>query len=468
MFMRTILFFDDSLLAEQTNFKSVICHPKTVSLYRDPYACVHGMACASAIYSPTRKSVLLYYGVYLKGAARNDRSVTVIAESKDGLHFEPLNTEGKVRLSERLCPHQLLDRNLVSEPAVFFEDPNDPDPDGRYKGLTVRHDPNDVLRVYNDLWRSPDGINYKRNAGNGWHPVGAEPIMSCFYNKYRGTYMILVRPDVGERKVYCINTRDWQSFSKPEFVIGADLDDPPLSELYGMPAFVYEDYVVGFPWLFHVNPSERTISKFWKGRIRTCLAYSRDGRVFQRVTHLPFMENGAPGDPGYGCSGIHTMLKNPEGQLVFYSHVREIEHGSTRKENVTGISCSVLRRDGFICLESCAGESVLRTRLLRMGSAPLEINLQCTEQCTCALLDAETRPIAGFSHEECQPFSGDSVSWHPTWKGHACKGGIVAAVELRMISGRIFALRGDFDPLFTDLQYRRYLNDETLPCDRGY
>lgn len=466
--MKTILFFDDFALARRDHLRNVICHPQFAGLYRDPYACVHGMGCASAVYHEERGSVLLYYGSYLKGATMQDRSVTVVAESQDGIHFTPLNTEKEVALPERACLHQILDRNLVSEPLLFFEDAHDPDPNRRYKALTVRFCPDGY--GIDDIWYSPDGIRFVHDEDISWHPVGSEGIMGHFYNERLGCHTILTRAEVGERQVYRVETRDWKNFSTPEFVMGADLEDPPLSELYGMPSFTYEDYVIGFPWIFHVNQSEeKGTQKFWKGKMTTHLSYSRDGRTFQRVTHAPFFENGAPGSPGYGMTGLQTMLQRPDGSLCFYCYVREVEHGTTRQENISGISVSVLRRDGFVCLESCGGPATLRTRLLRLGdSAPLEINLQCTESATCALLDADAQPIAGFSHEECDPFSGDSVAWQPAWQGRSSAGIDTAAIEIRILSGRIYAIRGDFEIFYTNAQYRRYLQDGNLPRERGF
>lgn len=463
--MKTMLFFDDNWLFERQGLRRRLGRPRLVTqgIFQDPQAII-AMG-SPTVYPDDSGGYLLFYGGFPLGATPKDRPVALVARSEDGLHFAGVNTRGMTHIPDRVLSNQLISGALVHEMAMAYRDEL-AEPDKRYKALTLCYD-TETVRARNELWSSPDGLIWEKQEGCCWHTRGAEPGVGLCYNSVSKAYTLTVRPDMGERRIATCETKDFQTFSAPKWCMQADALDEPITELYGMPIFPYKGVIIGFPWLYHVDGEEKG-AKFWRGRMDAQLAYSLNGLAFQRTLREPFMPNGEYGDPDYGVILPSSLLQMPDGSLRIYGFARTIEHGPYRRQEVSSIAAYNLREDGFVYLETTGGHATLRTREMLLSELP-NFNLSTTGVATCAILGRDMVPLPGFSHMDCTPFFGDDTHWVP----HFQNGNVqefrdrVVALELRLLTGRVYALSGNF-VLLSSVAANRYEKTGIIDSTEGF
>ena len=92
-----------------------------------------------------------------------------------------------------------------------------------------------------------------------------------------------------------------------------------------------------------------------------------------------------------------------------------------------------------------------------------------TDYCTCDVFKTDdgiihigiAKPLAGYSHDDCNPFSGDSADWVPTFKNGKNLNdlaGKTIVLEISFLDGELYSLRGNFTPVFNTqaARYRRF------------
>ena len=61
----------------------------------------------------------------------------------------------------------------------------------------------------------------------------------------------------------------------------------------------------------------------------------------------------------------------------------------------------------------------------------------------------DSRPLDGYTYDDCAAFTGDAHAWEPVWNGGRTIGaltGQVIRLEVELFNGRLYALRGDLHP----------------------
>ena len=157
------------------------------------------------------------------------------------------------------------------------------------------------------------------------------------------------------------------------------------------------------------------------------------------------------------------MVSLDDGTIRIYSSASESEHAQLLSEPELGqgsLLLHELRRDGFVYLEPPGGPGSLTTRRLYLRGAEVAINVQAPHGVVRAqVTDGSNQPLAGYSFDECVPFTGDDTAWQPRWREGrtvAALQGQVIHLELELFNGRLFALRGDLLSV-TSVEYRRWL-----------
>ena len=249
-------------------------------------------------------------------------------------------------------------------------------------------------------------------------------------------------------------TEDFVSFTKPEVMMQADALDDPLTETYGLFGFPYKDTFAGFLPLYHVPAVDGV--KYMDGKMDNQLVWSPDGAHWMRSIREPFMKNEHPFE---GMVFTSDLRVDTDGSILLYASGTPHEHGHFKDEGAS-IRVFRLREDGFICLKT-EGEGRLRTReTLLQGS--FHINLQA-EEATCALFYSKDHPVPGFTHEDCEPFSGDSTAWVPQFKGDLTElYGKVVNIEIKLKNGKLYGITGDFMKLM-NTEADRYNKFGILP-----
>jgi hypothetical protein len=246
-----------------------------------------------------------------------------------------------------------------------------------------------------------------------------------------------------------------------------DTLDDELVELYGMPVFPYGDAYVGLLWMFHCDSADPTrgFNRF-VGPLDCQLAFSYDGNRFTRGLRKPFIACNKPGQHGGGAIQPSFLVDTDE-ELRIYSAATKLHHGQGRQARRDGIADNAsillhtLRKDGLMFLESegdwgrfISKPLVLLGDLLTMNaSAPHgEVQFQLT--------DMESRPVAGFTFEECQTLtSDDSIRFPLKWRTASLSDVVsrIVRLEVRMRHAKLFAIRGDIH--FIDAQDRWMIED---------
>lgn len=456
--MTTILFFDDLKLNRLDNMTRAVGRPKLIpeSVYRDPTPGLETPWGYPSIFrdEATGNYRMTYQNrmVELEGHTR----MPLLAESEDGIHWAPRDTTGEIDLPDRAAPHQVLPLENHGEWVDTFVDPN-AETEEKIKALTTTHRAVDGIGT--KLWVSPDGIRWRLKEGIQWHPRAVDPGVEVFWNEVRGTYVLLLRPAMTDRRLAIKETHDWKDFSKPELAMQADALDAPLTELYGMPVLPYEGHYVGLLWLYHCVPEVQGNSpmKYRGGHVDCQLAYSLNGWHWQRALRTPFIPCGEPGEPDCGCVYPSSWIIRDNGDIDIVASASTAEHGLV-PEGCGSIVMYHLRRDGFVYLESRTGTGFVGTRPLWIRGDNLEVNISCPSgEARVQLTTPEGEPLDGFTFDDCVPFSGDERAWRPRWRGDRnliSTAGEVVRLEISLTGGRLYSFRGDFVPLISSQHVR--------------
>ena len=318
-------------------------------------------------------------------------------------------------------------------------------PEERLKGLVTNF--HTKISV---LWTSPDGLAWKKVEGVEWRPGSPDPPSTAFWNEVRQCYVVSARPVPPHPRRFALSeTRDWRTFSEPELALMTDALDPPLTELYGMIVFPYEEKYIALLWLYHTDPYN--MQKYWEGKTDCQLAYSYNGWHFQRTLREPFIPNAAPGEIGAGLVRPTTLIIDEKPNIRIYSSSSKLEHGYHLVGDDRGaIIMHRLRLDGFMYLQSNAGKGLLGTRPLIWRGGEVRLNVQSGNEVRVQVTDIEGRPMEGYGFADCPPFNGDELFWQPRWKngkGLSELAGKALRLDISLNHARIYAIRGDLLPV---------------------
>ena len=476
------LYFDDQRLFVRENLRRVYGHPKMVGYYHDSHASGF-FGWSWAVKDESGLTHLFYQGY--ENLQNRERLCYLAAISDDGIDFRPRLTAAEAGIKDDFANAVLPTSRVHSEIGSIIVD-HLAQPEERYKMLftdnTNLWDGACNWTIEDYVMSSPDLIHWRKIFGSSWNPYGTEPVLGCFFNPVTGKHTILSRPCWGERRVTWTETQNWHNYTPAELCLQCDPLDEPLAELYGMVGLFHDGWFIGFPHIFANNPQVRC-GKFCPGTMHFELAYSLNGHNWWRALRQPFIpfdDAGIVGQLGRPASMVwctSAPLRQADGSYLFYCSVNTHEHGSydaNLKPEDMGVCIFKLRPDGFIGLETDdpQRESRLATRSLvwRGGNGPV-VNLAAS-RATCALYNAQDdRPLEGFSHEDCEPFSGDDTAWIPRWRGGSPEAftGKEVVVELRFSKGRLYSIAYDGIPLVGSDSFRfNNKGGELPPCRPGF
>ncbi|MBN2852650.1 MAG: hypothetical protein JXQ23_07940 [Clostridia bacterium] len=373
------------------------------------------------------------------------------AESDDGINWVKPDLSDIVMLKgKRWCQNQVTE---VFEGGPAFYDLNDKDASRRFKiiiNYMVKENETGMIGgECRAMMVSPDGINWKQ--AEIFRDISASDAPTClYYDDVSKMYYISGRKYTGDRRVFIWKTKDFITFSQPELVMHPQPMDPPLVGFYGMPVFKYENIFIGLLWIIYNDPANKQLPN---GAIDVSLAYSYNGSHFNRAYFKPFIERNELGEHGGGCVYTGSMLVDKDNLIRFYSGGSKAEHFQNQELTDAALILHTLRLDGFCYLSTPTGKGNLRTRWFRIKGDDLRINVRCPwGSIRVQILDEEGKPLNGFSYDDCIPFTGDSLFWHPEWKKKKfidAKSNKRRQLELEITTGEIYAIRGDFEMLKT-------------------
>ena len=406
-------------------------------------------------------------------------SATSYARSKDGLSWEKpqldyFRFEGEKTNIVIGDP----DRFTKCEGIGVFEDPLDPDPKRRYKavldhvvgsaqkiekGIRMTRDARDGLTgsVTVEIHHSADGFSWtpmEQGPRFGRHGPGLGDCFAVFPDVDCGVYRLLTRaagmesvhydlrrprtdsffpPNfphdparMNRRRVYLSESADLIHWSRPQCILAPDEQEDNLDDsYYGMTQFKMGEVYVGFLNVLHQVTNTMDVR----------LVYSRDGwRWYQLNKRQPWLS------PSEREGAWDRYMVNISSAPVAAGDEMLVYHGGAanrhdwwivgRKEGIQlpeaqdidqvayGLGVAKLRQEGFVSVDAGAvREGILVTHGLRTGNHGLSLNAACGKDgyLKVEITDQDETVLEGFSHSDCDTFTGDATCHRVTWKGRS-------------------------------------------------
>jgi len=408
---RKQLFLDDYLVASMTHVKRTVEQAKKfpgnpvlyqMESWESPMAIIYGSVIRD------RGKLKMWY------ISRNKSGNGVsYATSRDGIRWH------KPRLNLTLVDGErsniLFTKQTIwtgSEGLPYFQelfgvhrDDRDPDPARRYKmgalDIDWKYDGPDGLPWHKGQRRglgiagSPDGIHWK--IIDNWASVAiSDGATHWMFDPARDKYVLYGRTakellelkaawstNAGFKEWYAgraVARLESSDFVKWDFtrpltapvVMTADLEDPPITEIYSLKVFPYEGIYVALVQVLHANPDDPTLD--------VQLAVSRDSTHFARVgdrsAFIPFGPIGSWDRFNLSLANNDPIVMGDE--LRFYYSGRLFRHapysGPDRGVDKSSIGFATIKRDRFVALEASFDGGEIETKPLQLKGATLHLN----------------------------------------------------------------------------------------------
>jgi hypothetical protein len=436
------LFVDDFIIETSSgvekNLNQPVKHPKNPLIVVDkPWE--KGLGFSSVLYDKEEGFFKMWYAA--KSAKEGEHQGLCYATSPDGIAWrKPLTTEWNSEEHNNIVFGQTPEFNC----AGVFKDPHETDGERRYKMLFSDYPDGTAQTASTSAAYSPDGIEWFRYPENPLIPF-SDSHCCPFWDPQRNRYVAYLRFGPPNKRIISrIASEDFINWSPKVTVLNhTKMDDTKgygWTELYQMEVMPYEGVYFGFITAYRGE----TIGKIkkeeeaWRDKSDVQLAFSRNGVTWNRVgkqgtidfskehdwetltkeaTFMPYGKHKVDWDWG----GLLTLQK----PLVVDDEIRIYYRGKTGRhwasyhgDTVTsGIGLATLRLDGFVSINAEHAGTTTTKPFVFIGDT-IELNANATGgSITVEAIGADGKVIDGFSKEDCQPITTDSVRHILKWKG---------------------------------------------------
>jgi len=420
------LFIDDYLIASMKNVSRQVHqakkhHGNPIIVPDKPWEIGGGRAgCVFHIirHDPKTGRFRMWYAGYTSytlASGKRARFPGLYAESADGLIWQKpelgLYEFKGSKANNIIIPYG----NLWG---VFYE-PNDPDPNRRYKGL-IWHE---HVREGYYLYTSPDGIR--------WTQIRKEPVALSLQSytmpqngigdtslfrwdsrlgKYIGDVKFVLPGKMRVRGM--MESDDLIYWTRPRMTIYPDGLDDPDSQIYGHMGFYYESMWIGFMRVMHTRRA-----KSYK-QTTVELTASRDGRHWTRVgKREEFIALGKPNDwdAHYHDPSTEPILIGNE----LWIYYRSTRMGAKKEHQRHCIGLAKLRRDGFVSLNAGEKTGTVVTRPLTFKGKELFVNAEVGKggYVKAGLRKRSGKAVRAYTLAKCTPVTGNVLDGRITWEG---------------------------------------------------
>ncbi len=392
-----------------------------------------------------------------------DGAGTTYATSKDGVQWaKPVLGQWEFNGSREnnfvsLDPMMQWPENAIENVVC---DPDDPDPARRFKGLLGAFNRQPMV--------SPDGVQ--------WRLLDVPEILSqdesnLSYDRQTRTFIATVKHGGPYgRSVRLTTSRDFENWTTPVLIFHADeldqelgrahmkarRDNPQLQmqrplwdirdtyqgrtakpkvDVYNMGLFRYEGLFIGTPAMFHSNDNRWNKDGFHLIQ----LVCSRDLKAFKRVgNRATFI---GPSPIGQGAYDL-TQLIGPSAPVIrgdelwfYYTGIKYRTPPKDADRDAGAVCLAVLRRDGFISLDSDETEGTIQTESFELPGSSLFVNVDAPK----GKLRVEVLDGAGKVVAESEPVNGNALREPVKWAE-----GDIAKIRAQKVSLRFTLRNGQF------------------------
>ena len=362
-----------------------------------------------------------------------DYSGSAYAHSRDGLHWTKPALEQVEVNGSRENSYITIDPSLGWPANLIINvvrDPHDPDPARRFKGLGHAWGREPLV--------SPDGIH--------WTKLDVPKIFSAdesnmSYDRLTRTFMATVKISSHYGRAQALTTStDFENWTEPVLIFEADdldqkiglkniearradtslqqvvSDDPSYYnvDIYNMGVFRYESLYIGTPVMYHATgPSADGNNTDGFDLIQ--LSCSRDLKHWQRVANRQTFLG--PSHLGSGAYDL-TQLLGPSRAVIrgdelwfYYTGIKYRRRPSQSEPDSGAVCLAVLRRDGFVSLDSGQQAGTMLTRLFKLHGDKLFVNVDAPQgELRVEALDHHGRVVA-----RSEPLQGDLLGTLVNW-----------------------------------------------------
>jgi hypothetical protein len=415
----------------------------------------------NVMYDEEENIFKMWYGVRRKlSEARGDEADGLAyATSTDGIHWEKpvlnLFEDGGSTENNLLFPILRWGAG-----AGVLKDPIETDPAKRYKMLFMFQSGDMIFAGIVQpvcVAYSADGIHWI--VPKGWRnpviPQGTDTQLVAYWDAKIHRYVVYLRGRPNVRIICMAESDDFENWTPRQIIVAPDEQDPPQDqEFYGMSSMAYRDFRIGFLSVFHTvyegwlaqNSIEEWMPE-WMNQMDIQLTYSKDGRTWHRAgNRQPILTCGPPGS--YDSGSVyppHSPFVHGEEIWVYHGSSNALHGEETRRGEVrqSGINLAKIEKDRLVCLKSDAA-GVVTTVPLNIEPNALRINADAIGgSIQVEIVDPFDRVVAGFSRDDCIPFSGDETDYQLQWKSNSSGPSEIktGALEEKMVSQPLGGLK---------------------------
>ena len=337
----------------------------------------------------------------------------------------------------------------------------------QYEGLDYKG-PKVVLRGWMVGWTSPDRFH-------GWTKI-EEPLADysvnggivAGYDEPSGTYYAYLQPqgfapeepvgigtgvqetEMVRRANGIARTKDFRKWPAAKLTMHPDSQDDLDIAFYAHCYFPY-------PGRTDMHAMLTPIFHHMTGTMDVQIAFSRDGLVWQRPERKPIITLGPTGsgeDCMIGSSGItelpdghwgatywaesrlHNTKAEYEAELFPHKQARKMGWALWQPHRLCGFEAETEGRFTIPTISRCNDELRLNYRCKPGGWVSVELMRMIP-----SMFHGDVDPLKGFTFEECDRLTGDSLDQAVTWKGSSDISGVgeIVAIRLKMFQAKVFA-----------------------------
>lgn len=473
----THLFLDDFYIDKREGLRRMVHRPTALSVEApvlkaekewEGVALVH--RCNPIIYDQHEKRFKFWYGcedpTMPEIPARIKRR-WAYATSTDGVHWERPElalVEFKGSKKNNLVLLQNVEASIALLQNVVRDD-RDPSPQRRYKSIGLdRHplrpgeitwtEPTGPTKWYEEMGSkigsglfiaySPDGVRWRMK--EGWAGSAALIMDGSAlhgYDERISRWVLWQRPRVMPkyRTIGVSFSEDFEHWTWPQYGIAPDKDDPPGMQFDHLTSIQAPEGYIGL-----LAVSGLSGQGFTAAEELPQLVYSRDGRVWTRVSREPFLLNGLEGSWNDGpLIPVSPILVGDEVFIFYYGKNKGEMWGQPtldgRRVTTSALGLAKLKRDRWVSISSTAAGELL-TALVSFAHNELHVNVDAKGgTLRVELLNHLRQPIPGHTLSDCDPITVDSLDQVVTWKGKRDLSSLIGTARCQPEVGRALRLR---------------------------
>lgn len=382
----------------------------------------------------------------------------VFRESTDGINWSSVKS--------------VLDRGS------FDDKENTRYPSRRFKSLVQTYKEGDMSIRVGEVWFSPDGkTNWIPYPGNpvfmpedfpGCTFDGAvpyfDPILAmygAFMHVHNGSYTYtdvdgVLHKNTHVRQVWYAISRDFKNWNKPKPLFSPDSGDKGITQFYDMTPFckrgdhfiamlrVLRDDIKaeGVPDVVHTDlDGNGTLEKCRVyGMGYTVLAWTRDGVHWRRdrYTDKFYEPNPDPDAWDHAHAWAGSCVPVDDEVYVYYGGYKYGHKIYTDRQ----IGVARIKRDRYVAREAGDVPGILRTPLVTLDFEKMTLNVDAEGgKVKVQVLDENSNPVPGFTLDDCQSITTDSLDAPVKWTGHSLRelADTPVHLEFSLRNARLFA-----------------------------